>query len=271
MKTDHNKNLKVHGGLRRRNIFKESKDKNPLITIITVVKNNKKYFEETINSILEQTYKNFEYIVIDGNSNDGTLEVIKKYDNLNLIDYWISEPDFGLYDAFNKGLNLARGDMIGFVNSDDILLKDALKILVKYYNNYPDINFVFGAVKKHWGVLYGYKPWKIYFTWGFYPSHSTGFFIKKEASKIIGLYNLKYKLSADYDYFYRMIIKHKLKGIGTKKNELFGIFRRGGFSSKQNFFEHTAECTKIRLDNGQNKLMVLLTFITKFIFNYRRF
>ena len=68
-----------------------------------------------------------------------------------------------------------------------------------------------------------------------------------------------------------MIVKYKMKGIGTKKDELFGIFRRGGFSSKQNFFEHAAECTKIRLDNGQNKLMVLLTFIAKFIFNYRRF
>ena len=119
--------------------------------------------------------------------------------------------------------------------------------------------------------MYGYKPWKIHFTWGFYSSHSTGFFIKKEASKILGGYNIKYKLSADYDYFYRMIVKHKLKGIGTKKDELFGIFRRGGWSSKQDFFKHVVECTKIRLDNGQNKLMVLLTFIIKFIFNYRRF
>ena len=263
--------LKTNGGLRTRNIFKNSKENSPLISIITVVKNNKKYIEETIKSILDQNYKNFEFIIIDGESTDGTLDIIKKYDTNNLIDYWISEKDSGLYDAFNKGLNLARGDMIGFVNSDDLLLKDALKILVKYYNSYPEIDFIFGSVKKHWGVLYGYKPWKIHFTWGFYSSHSTGFFIKKEASKILEGYNIKYKLSADYDYFYRMIVKHKLKGIGTKKDELFGIFRRGGWSSQQDFFEHAAECTKIRLDNGQNKLMVLLTFIIKFIFNYRRF
>ena len=263
--------LKTNGGLRTRNVFKNSKENSPLISIITVVKNNKKYIEETIKSILDQNYKNFEFIIIDGKSTDGTLDIIKKYDANNLIDYWISEKDSGLYDAFNKGLNLARGDMIGFVNSDDLLLKDALKILVKYYNSYPEIDFIFGSVKKHWGVLYGYKPWKIHFTWGFYSSHSTGFFIKKEASKILGGYNIKYKLSADYDYFYRMIVKHKLKGIGTKKDELFGVFRRGGWSSQQDFFEHAAECTKIRLDNGQNKLMVLLTFIIKFIFNYRRF
>ena len=242
-----------------------------MITVITVVKDNKKNIEETIKSIIEQTYKNFEFIVIDGNSSDGTLEIIKKYDHLNLIDYWISEADSGLYDAFNKGLSFARGEMIGFVNSDDLLLKDALKILVKYYHKYPKIDFVFGAVKKHWGILHGYKPWKINLTWGFYSSHSTGFFIKKEASKIVGPYNLKYKLSADYDYFYRMIIKHKLKGIGTKKNELFGIFRRGGYSSQANFYDHIMECTKITLDNGQNKLVVLLTFIMKFIFNLKRF
>ena len=125
---------------------------------------------------------------------------------------------------------------------------------------------LFGSVKKHWGVLHGFKPWKINFTWGFYSSHSTGFFIKKNAAKIVGPYNTKYKFSSDYDYFYRMIVKFKLRGIATKKNELFGIFRRGGFSSKINFFDHMVECTKIRLDNGQNRFLVLLTFVIKYIF-----
>ena len=82
--------------------------------------------------------------------------------------------------------------------------------------------------------------------------------------KIVGKYNLKYKLSSDYDYFYRMIVKHRLKGIGTKKNELFGHFQRGGFSSKHKFFDHLVECTRIRLDNNQNKLMVLVTVVIKF-------
>jgi len=118
--------------------------------------------------------------------------------------------------------------------------------------------------------LYGYKPWKIFYTWNFYSSHSTGFYIKREAAKIVGPYNTKYKYSADYDYFYRMIVKNKLKGVGTKKNELFGIFSRGGFSSKIDFYKHMCECTQIRLDNGQNKLIVLLTFVLKYIMNYRR-
>ena len=125
-------------------------------------------------------------------------------------------------------------------------------------------------MKKHWGTLHGYKPWKIHFSWGFYSSHSTGFFIKKKAAKTIGKYNLKYSYSADYDYFYRMIVRHKFKGIGTKKNELFGIFRPGGFSSKIKFIDHFFETTKIRLDNKQNKFLVLFIFILKFLKNLRK-
>ena len=240
----------------------------PLISIITVCYNSEKTIAKTIESVVDQKYKNIEFIIIDGKSNDKTLNIIENYkSNISKV---ISEKDEGIYDAFNKGLNIAKGDLIGFVNSDDILTPEALMILVKYYNSYPNKDFFFGAVKKHWGVLHGYRPWKISFTWGFYSSHSTGFFIKKDAAKIVGQYNTKYKYSADYDYFYRMIVKHKLQGVGTKKNELFGIFARGGFSSKINFFDHLVECTRIRLDNGQNKIIVLLTVIFKFITNIKR-
>lgn len=245
-------------------IFKIAKKKY-IISIITVVKNNKLHLEETIKSVLIQKKSNIEYIVIDGNSNDGTLDLIKKYDSQ--IDYWISENDNGIYDAFNKGLSLAKGDYIGFVNSDDVLTINALSILEKYIKKYPEKDFIFGAVKKHWGILYGYKPWKMFFTWGFYSSHSTGFYIKKKAADKVGEYNLKYQYSADYDYFYRMIKKHKLKGIGTNKNELFGIFRRGGFSSKIKFIDHFFETIQIRIDNNQNRYLVLLIFIIKFLKN----
>ena len=240
----------------------------PLISIITVCLNSEKTITDTIDSIINQKYKNIEFIIVDGNSNDRTLSIIDKYSKY--ISKVVSESDKSIYDAFNKGLKMASGHLIGFVNSDDVLTPEALEILVKYYNNYPNKDFFFGAVKKHWGVLYGYKPWKIKYTWGFYSSHSTGFFIKKDAAKIVGSYNTKYKYSADYDYFYRMIVKHKLKGIGTKRNELFGIFARGGFSSKINFFDHMCECTKIRIDNGQNRIMVLLTFIIKYLFNIKK-
>ena len=102
----------------------------PLISIITVVLNNSSHLQKTLNSIFNQKYQNYELIVIDGKSTDGTVDIIKK--NKKKIDKWISEKDKGIYDAFNKGMNLAKGDYIGFVNSDDILLPNALKYLVKY-------------------------------------------------------------------------------------------------------------------------------------------
>ena len=241
---------------------------NPLVSIITVVKDNEKYLEETIQSVKNQSYNNFEYIVLDGNSTDRSLDIIKKYDSD--IDFWLSEEDKGIYDAFNKGLSLARGKFIVFVNSDDILLKDAIQMLKKYDEKYPNIDFLFGSVKKHWGILWGYRPWRLFYSWGFYSSHSTGFYVKKDAAEKIGKYNLNYLYSADYDYFYRMIVHHKLKGIGTKKNELFGIFRRGGYSSKIKFIEHLFETTKIRIDNGQNKFLVLVIFILKFLKNFKK-
>ena len=257
----------IQGG--KRILNQNQINKKPLISIITVVRNGEKHLEECINSVLGQKFKDFEYLVIDGNSSDNTRNIIKKYEPK--IDFYLSENDKGIYDAFNKGMKYVRGKYFGYVNSDDILNPNALEILSRYINSYPEKDFFFGAVKKHWGVLYGYKPWKVSFSWGFYSSHSTGFFIKTSSSKKVGEYNLKYKFSADYDYFYRMIVKHKLKGIGTKKTELFGIFRRGGFSSKLNFFEHFGEEIRIRLDNGQNKLLIALIIIFKSLKNINKF
>ena len=254
----------IHGGKWIKGIFKKIDKENPLISIITVTLNSQKYLEETLKSIFNQKYKNYELIIIDGKSNDKTLKIIKK--NNNKIDYWISQKDKGIYDAFNKGLALARGQYIGFVNSDDILTKNSLKYLA-HYHRCKKFDFLFGAVKKHWGVLHGYKKWKIKFSWGFYSSHSTGFFINNKAAKKVGKYNLKFKYHADWDYFYRMIIKKKLVGISSNKNELFGHFRRGGYSSNIAYDNHVLETIKIRLSNGQNNFFVLLITLYKFYKN----
>jgi len=257
--------IEIEGGLRTRNIFKKTEINKPLITVITVVLNNEKYLEECILSLHNQKYENYEHIIIDGGSSDDTINIIKKYENK--IDYWCSGKDKGIYDAFNKGMQLAKGDYIGFLNSDDYYSHNALELLNDYIKKYPKKDFIFGAVKKHWGVLFGYKPYKIYWSWGFYSSHSTGFFIKTDSAKKVGLYNLKYKYSSDYDYFFRMIVKKKLQGTGTKKNELFGTFRRGGYSSSIKFFDHFKEEIQIRLDNGQNKILILIIFIYKYLKN----
>ena len=255
------KQKKISGGLRKKGYFKKDKKDFPLISVITVVLNNKKFLQQSINSVLNQSYKNYELIIIDGQSNDGTLEIIKK--NILKIDYWISEKDCGLYDAMNKGIKMSRGSLIAILNSDDVYYKNALKITSQYFNKCKDLDFLFGSVIKH-KLLYGYKPWKINWSFGFYTAHSIGFIIKKNAQKKVGFYNTKYKYSSDYDFFYRMIVKYNLKGLSTKKNEIFGKFRRGGISSKISFMDYLGETIKIRLDNGQNIILVSIIFILKY-------
>ena len=261
-------NADQDGGLRKINKFKVSSKNYPLISIITAVYNNEKYLKECLNSIYNQSYKNFEHIIIDGGSTDKTLNILKKYNNK--IDYWCSKKDKGIYDAFNLGMKLSKGDIICFVNSDDQFYSDKTLYYAHRAFKQNEIDFIFGPVKKHWGLLYGYKPHKIYWSWGFYSSHSTGFFIKRNSAKIVGLYNLKYKYSSDYDYFYRMIVKKKLKGIGTSKKHIYGIFRRGGFSSKVKFLDHFKEELKIRYDNNQNLLLIFFIFIYKSIKHFKK-
>ena len=107
----------------------------PLISIITVVYNGAKTLEQTIKSVLEQTYPNIEYIIMDGGSTDGTIEIIKKYENK--IALWVSEPDNGLYDAMNKGIHKATGKFIGMINSDDWYEPNAVALAVESYRNNP--------------------------------------------------------------------------------------------------------------------------------------
>ena len=255
------KQKQISGGLRKKGFLKKNKKNLPLVSIITVVLNNKKFLQKTINSVSNQSYKNSEHIIIDGQSTDSTVKILKK--NNSKIDYWISEKDRGIYDAMNKGIRLSRGLLVVMLNSDDIFYKHAVKIATSYFNRYKNIDFLFGSVIKY-KLLYGYRPWKIRWSFGFYSTHSIGFFIKKKAQKKVGSYNIKYKYSSDYDFFYRMIVKYKLKGMATKKNEIFGKFRRGGISSKISFIDYLWETIRIRLDNGQNLLLVSVIFILKY-------
>lgn len=261
---DPNSSRIFEDGKRFKDINKVNLNK-PLISIITVVKDKAEFIEETIESIKNQKYDNIQYIVIDGLSTDGSLDIIKK--NINYIDYAVSEKDLGNYDAINKGLSLCTGDLIGIVNADDILLPDATEILIKYYNVYPEKDFFFGSVKKHWGTLIGYYPKKIRYSWFFYTSHSTGFFIKKKPAELNGKYNLKYQYSSDFDYFYRLIVHNKCKGMATKKDEVFGIFRPGGISATLDKEKHFFEKIQIRIDNNQNKIFLFTLFLIKFFLN----
>jgi len=236
------------------------------ISIITVTKNSEKFLQETIDSLSKQTHQNFEHIIIDGASTDNTLDIIKK--NSHNITKWISEPDQGLYYAMNKGLRLCSGDIVGILNSDDIYYPDTLSIVNTYFFK-KKIDFLFGTVFKH-KLMYGFYPKKIHWTFGFYTTHSVGFFIKKISQDKIGPYNTKYKWSADYDNFYKMIVKHKMTGVATKKEEIFGVFRQGGLSSSIKYIDFLKENTQIRLDNGQNKIFVFIIFILRLMRNFKR-
>ena len=234
--------------------------KKNLITIITVVKNSAPTIEKCIKSILDQNYDKIEYIIIDGKSNDGTIDILEKYKKK--INKIIIDSDKGIWDAMNKGVEIAKGDIVGFLNADDFYNLDALSSVNDYFIN-NKIDFLFGSVKKY-KLLHGYKPWKIKFSFGFYTSHSVGFFIKREKHIEVGKYSLNY-LSSDLDFFYRMIVNFKLKGMSTKKEEVLGEFSKGGFSSKINYITHLRDLNNIRLDNNQNKLFVNFLYFIKIL------
>lgn len=242
-------------------------NKNLKISVVTVTKNSEKFLEENLQSLKSQTYRNFEHIIIDGKSTDKTIEIIKKYSDQ--INFWKSEIDSSLYEAMNKGIDKSTGDIIGILNSDDIYYPQALSIVNDYFSNYPDIDFLFGSVEKH-KLMHGFNPKKIKWTFGFYTTHSIGFFIRKSSQLKLGLYDTQYKYSADYDLFYRMIVKENFKGISTKKNEILGKFRKGGLSSRIRYIDFLRENNRIRINNGQNKFIVYIIFLLRLTRNFKR-
>ena len=240
--------------------------KKNLISIITVVKNAEETIEKSIQSVIKQKYDNIEYIIVDGGSTDKSFEIIKKYNEK--IDKLVVEPDNGIWDAMNKGIKIASGDIVGFLNADDFYNPDALDLVNKYFVN-NEIDFLFGTVKKY-KLMHGYSPWKIKWSFGFYTSHSVGFFIKRKSHIKVGSYNQKY-LSSDLDFFYRMIVNFNLKGISTKKDEVLGEFSKGGFSSKINYITHLKDLNKIRIDNNQSKIFVYILYFIKIIKKPKKF
>ena len=236
-------------------------------SIITVVLNSKNNLNETINCLRQQSFKDFEYIVIDGGSTDGTLDIINN--NLDIISFHKSEKDKGIYDAINKGLKFCNGKYIGILNAGDKYTLNGLEIINKYLVN-NNFDFIFGSVMKK-VLRYGYRKNRIFWNFDFYSSHSSGFFIKSESQNKLGNYNLKYKISSDYDLFYRMIVKNKMLGISTKKNELIGIWKTGeSYSSKWKFIDHLQEEMLIRMDNNQNIIAVFFIYFIHYFKNIKK-
>lgn len=187
----------------------------PKVSIITVSYNSSKTIRDTIESIKEQSYPNIEYIVVDGGSTDGTQEIVKTYGSL--ISKFVSESDDGLYDAMNKGIQMATGEVVGILNSDDYYYdKDSISLLVNRMEEsgtdsvFADLIF-FDPEQKGKIVRYyksgPWSPWMLRF--GKMPAHPT-FLIKKSHYEQLGMYSLDYKIASDYEFLVRSLYKAKV-------------------------------------------------------------
>ncbi len=204
-------NRQGEGGLRTQGYFKKSYADKPLISIITVVYNGEESLEETIESVINQSYDNVEYIIIDGGSTDGTVDIIKKYEDK--IDYWVSESDKGIADAFNKGINASSGEFLYFLNCGDILYSNdsLLEVIQNIKIKFCDmLVYKIAMVDEDRNILQvagkhiGLKKQK----YRNYLPHQ-GMIIKKELFKKFGEYDMEYKLGMDYEWSTRLINAEK--------------------------------------------------------------
>ena len=251
-------NRKGEGGLRTKGYFKKSFEDKPLISIITVVYNGEKYLEETIQSVINQTYDNVEYIIIDGGSTDRTLDIIKKYEDK--IDYWVSEKDYGLYHAMNKGISLCIGEIIGMINADDYYYPNTFEVIVDSFKNI-DLrkNFFFGDMMYGDTLVQGWREKDVLISaFGVHPS----MFVPKVIYNKIGGYKLNYKILSDYDFMYRAYHIEKIKPIYT--NEIISFFRPGGLSG-QNIFRAYTEELLIKIENGQRIYIAFGIYLLKLL------
>ncbi len=207
------------------------------ISIITVCYNSSKTIEKTILSVANQTYNNIEYIIIDGNSKDNTVEIVKKYGTV--IATFISEIDNGLYDAMNKGIVMATGDLVGILNSDDTFKSNTVLEEIAHFHTCNVIDASVGNIiqyndKNEIKRLYSSKNWKPEkLSVGFMPPHPSIFF-KRDLFEKYGLYNLSFKIGADYELITRFFLKNRISwkysGI-TTTSMLVGGVSSSGYSS----------------------------------------
>lgn len=178
--------------------------KSPVVSVITVVFNGAEKLEETIKSVLNQTYGNVEYIIMDGGSKDGTVDIIKKYEHQ--LAYWISAPDKGIYDAMNKAIDKATGEWINFMNCGDRFASpDVLELFAKEY----DADILYGdAVIQYTNFDATFRKHPLHTMWKHSPFCHQACFVKTSLMKEYK-YNLKYKIGADHDIFYRAYMEGK--------------------------------------------------------------
>lgn len=204
------------------------------ISIITVCYNAETTLEETIISVMSQSYNNIEYIIIDGDSNDNTKNIISSYDSF--IDKWLSEPDNGLYDAMNKGLRISTGDFVGFLNADDkFVCNDAIESVACIANKTDSVCILGDTAlvdsKNTSRVIRFYsgntfQPWQ--FRFGNMPPHPSTYVRRKYLLKLSG-FDTSYSISADFDVMLRLF-KTNIKTASLRKTLV--AMRSGGLTTR---------------------------------------
>lgn len=237
------------------------------VSIITVVYNGVKTIEQTIQSVLRQTYKNIEYIVIDGASTDGTQQIIEKY--VDDISYYISEKDDGLYYAMNKGIERATGEIIGIINSDDWYVDDAVESIVDFFGQ-KDVEVVYAKIRM---VLEdnkekAYENDPLESIWYQMPLPHPSVFVKKDLYEKMGGFNVNYKWASDYELMLRFYTKQIKFGYVDKE---IVYFRNGGRSAinKKEMHKEAYDISMSYIDLCPDKIRLLPKI--KEIFNWKCF
>ena len=244
------------------------------ISLITATYNSGKTVEDTLRSVLAQTYKEIDYWVVDGGSKDDTMDIVRKYEPLfGGRLHWISEPDRGLYDAMNKGISHSTGDVVGILNSDDhFTSNDVLERVAAEMQAdntldavYGDIHFIKDGAPDRIVRYYSSKPFRpFWLRFGFMPAHPS-FYARREVFEKHGLYSLDYKIAADYDMMVRLFLKHRIKAKYMPMD--FVTMLMGGLSTKgvRSRVVLVSEDVKACLTYGfyTNRFMISLKFLYK--------
>lgn len=254
----------MEGGLRTRGGCKKSMTELPLVSVITVVLNGEKHLEQTILSVINQSYENIEYIIIDGGSTDRTLDIIKKYEDR--IDYWVSEPDKGISDAFNKGILASIGEIIGFLNSQDYYFNDnVIQRIIDVFKDNEEVKIVYGKTyyvpvdsSEIVGIMGEEYTGKRISKRNIMPHQSV--FTKKEVFERFGLFQLNYKFVMDYEYLLRATKIYPPFFL----DEGLAVMRLGGISDTNKFAVCT-ELFKAQIANGAPFISSLSTLLYHYV------
>lgn len=248
------------GGLRTRGVIRLDEPEHPLVTVITIVYNGGELIQRCIESVLAQTYDNIEYIIVDGGSNDNTVQIVQTFSKN--IDVWLSECDGGIYDAMNKGICLSTGALIALLNSDDFYFPDTISTVVTAWLENPRPCVIHGDMviaDDNDICVYKMKPEPEYLCKNMRMNHPT-WFVHREIYEQFGLFDKTLTIAADYELARRFV----LNGVELRYiSQAFTQFRPGGASAMS--FTAVLECAHIRRKYREHVVINIMSIISELV------